>query len=240
MTAQAGYAKNLPNVDELVSNHLDLVQKIAWHLFGRVNSVIEIEDLVQIGYFGLITAAQKYTPQEGASFASYASMRIRGAMVDHLRKNSNLCRTTIQMRQKAQAIEQSLTQKLQRAPHDQEMADAMGLSAEQWQDWQNAFAANRHESLDNVYDDYSIWFASGEGSPEDHLSDVDLRKLLRKALETLPEREALVVQLFYVEELNIYEVAAILDVSTGRVSQIKKSAIQRLREQIKRDQGDID
>lgn len=231
------YAEKNPDVEALITDHLELVKRIAWHLYGRVSAAAEIEDLIQIGYFGLITAAQKYSPQDGASFASYASLRIRGAMVDHLRKNSNLCRTTIQMRQRANNIEESLTRKLQRVPSDDEMAEAMQLSSEEWRDWQNAFAANRNESLDDVYDDYSVWFASAIKSPEDDVSDIDLRKLLRAALETLPEREALVIQLFYVEELNIYEIAAILEVTTGRVSQIKKSAIKRLRDHISEAQN---
>ena len=105
MMTRTQYPEQMPDIEELITSHLSLVKKIAWHTFGRVNSAIEIEDLVQIGYFGLITAAQKYTPQEGASFASYASLRIRGAMMDHLRKNSNLCRSTIQVRQKYNKID---------------------------------------------------------------------------------------------------------------------------------------
>lgn len=230
------YAAQNADVEALITDHLELVKKIAWHLYGRVSAAIEIDDLVQIGYFGLITAAQKYSPQDGASFASYASLRIRGAMVDHLRKNSNLCRTTIQMQQKANAVEEALTRKLNGKPTDDAMAKAMEMSPEEWREWQNAFAANRHKSLDDIYDDYSVWFAAAIKSPEEEVSDTDLRKLLRAALETLPEREALVVQLFYVEELNIYEIAAILEVTTGRVSQIKKSAITRLRDNISQAQ----
>jgi RNA polymerase sigma factor FliA len=239
MTPRAQYAEQTPSVDELIESHLNLVKKIAWHTYGRVRSAIEIDDLVQIGYFGLITAAQKYTPQEGATFASYASLRIRGAMMDHLRKNSNLCRTTIQIRQKANKVEKELTQKLGHVPDDTAMAAAMEMSISDWLEWQSAFAANTHESLDSVYDDYSIWFASSTSSPEDNLSDTDLRNTLKEALVTLPEREALVIQLFYVEELNIYEIAEILEVSTGRVSQIKKAGITRLRDFITESEKEI-
>ena len=86
-----------------------------------------------------------------------------------------------------------------------------------------------HQSLDNVYDEFSIWFVSNENTPEENISDSELREVLKEALTTLPEREALVIQLYYVEELNVYEIAEILDVTTGRVSQIKKAAIARLR-----------
>ena len=85
-------------------------------MHGRVRASIEIEDLMQIGYFGLVTAAQKYSPKEGATFASYAVLRIRGAIVDHLRKSSDLCRTTIQMQQKQKKAVEALTVQLQREP----------------------------------------------------------------------------------------------------------------------------
>ena len=83
------YLEQKPDVEELITSHMELVRQIAWHMHGRVYSSIEIEDLIQIGYFGLVTAAQNYTLREGATFASYAGIRIRGAIVDHLRKSSN-------------------------------------------------------------------------------------------------------------------------------------------------------
>ena len=99
------YLDQKPDVEELITTHMELVRQIAWHMHGRVHASIEIDDLVQIGYYGLVLAAQNYTVQEGATFASYASLRIRGSIVDHLRKNSNLCRTTIQMQQQANKAE---------------------------------------------------------------------------------------------------------------------------------------
>ena len=215
--------------ETLISSHMDLVKRIAWHLHGRVHSAIEIDDLLQIGYVGLITAAQKYSKQEGVAFASYASLRIRGAMVDHLRKSSNLCRTTIQMRKRFTASEEKLTRKLNRTPHHDEIAADMNITIEELTEWQHAFAANVHDSLEGVYDDFSVLFATPGDSPEESLSDKDMRNILKEALTTLPEREALVIQLFYVEELSVFEIAEILEVSSGRVSQIKKSAVTRLR-----------
>jgi RNA polymerase sigma factor for flagellar operon FliA len=231
------YQQPQDDVETLVKDHLGLVRKIAWHVYGRVHSSIEVEDLIQIGYVGLITSAQKYSPQEGASFAGYASMRIRGAMVDHLRKSSNLCRTTILMRKRFQKAEETLTAKLGRLPYNDEMSEHMQLDMPELLEWQHAFAANVHDSLDDVYDDFSIIFADGKDSPEEQLSDKDLRNMLREALTTLPEKEALVIQLFYVEELNVYEIAEVLEVTSGRVSQIKKSAVRRLREAIEERQA---
>ena len=226
---EKGYPEQIPDVEGLISGHMDLVRKIAWHMHGRVGSAIEIDDLIQIGYFGLVTAAQKYSVKEGASFASYAVLRIRGAIVDHLRKSSNLCRTTIQMQQKTKMVEASLLKKLHRSPSRQEISDELGIKIDEFDEWERAFAANVHTSLDAAYDEFSMWFVSKDSSPEQKLNEADLRKSLRMSLEDLSEKEALVIQLYYVEELNVYEIAEVLDVTTGRVSQIKKSAISKLR-----------
>ena len=229
-----GYSDNSTNINQLIENNMGLVRKIAWHMHGRVKSAVEIEDLIQIGMYGLVTAAQNYIVKEGVSFASYAGIRIRGEIVDHLRRNSNLCRTTIQMQQKYNTTIEKLSKQLQRTPSNNEIAKDMGIEAFELDNWEQAFAANTHQSLDSVYDEFSIWFASNDQSPEDELSETELRDNLVEALKTLPEREAMLVQLYYVEELNVYEIAEVLDITTGRVSQIKKSAISRLREFIKK------
>ena len=221
-----------PEVEELITDNLRLVQSIAWHLHARVSKVIEIDDLIQIGYYGLVTAAQKYTPQEGVNFSNYASLRIRGAMVDHLRKNSNLCRTTIKMQKRFNHAEQKLINLLGRQPEQLEIADEMSISLSELQEWIKNFAANHHESMDQVYDDFSIVFASNTDDPEEELQNKDLKKLLIEALKKLPEKMALVIQLYYVEELNVYEIAEVLEVTIGRVSQIKSEAVKKLRTHI--------
>ena len=228
------YSDTSKNINSLIENNMGLVRKIAWHMHGRVKSAVEIEDLIQIGMYGLVTAAQNYVVKEGVSFASYAGIRIRGEIVDHLRRNSNLCRTTIQMQQKYNASHEKLSRQLQREPKNNEIAKDMGLEESELDNWEQAFAANTHQSLDSVYDEFSIWFASEDQSPEDELSETELRENLVEALKTLPEREAMLVQLYYVEELNVYEIAEVLEITTGRVSQIKKSAVSRLREFIQK------
>ena len=231
-----GYIEQTGNIEELVTEHLTLVRKIAWHVHGRVASVVEIDDLVQVGYIGLVTAAQNYTIREGASVASYAGIRIKGAILDHLRKNSNLCRSTMKMMQETKKTEERLMQQLGRSPTTSELAEAMEMTVAEIEEWQQSFQANIHASIDEVYDEFSIWFTSTENTPEDDVNEAELHGTLKSALKTLPEREALVIQLYYVEELNVYEIAEVLEVSTGRVSQIKKAAIERLRNFIGQDQ----
>lgn len=231
---KASYPEQQPNVESLIVDNMNLVKKIAWHMHGRVRSAMEIEDLMQIGYYGLVTAAQKYSPQEGATFASYAVLRIRGAIVDHLRKSSNLCRTTIQMQQKQKKAVESLLGSLQREPLPSEIAEKMGLELNEYREWEKAFNANVHQSLDEVYDEYSMWFVSKDNTPEENLDKSQLKSILTKALKELPEKEAMVIQLYYVEELNVYEIAEVMEITTGRVSQIKKSAVSLLRSYIKK------
>lgn len=221
-----------PSPEKLVRSHMDLVRKIAWHLHGRVGRMAEIDDMLQVGYMGLVDAAQRYTPRQGATFAAYAAIRIRGSIIDFLRASSSLCRATIVMQQKMRASMQKLEQQLLRTPEKHEIATDMGLTVGELEDWETQFGASQIKSLDEVYTDHSMLFSDAARSVEDKMQQDEMRKMLRRALGEIPEREALVLQLYFVEELNVYEIAEILGVTTGRVSQIKKAAVGRLRESI--------
>ena len=224
------YSKiNSPNVETLVKDNLALVKKIAWFLHGRVQSIIDIDDLIQIGMIGLISAAQNYKPQKDATFTSYANLRIKGEILDYLRKNSNLCRTTIKMKQNTDKVKEILKHKLGREPNTQEIADKLGISETKFFEWETAFQANTINNLDDAYDEFSHWFIAKNNSPEEEVSENELKGLLKNALKSLEEKEALVIQLYFVEELNIYEIGEVLSVSTGRVSQIKGNAIKKVR-----------
>ena len=227
-----------PSPEKLVRSHMDLVRKIAWHMHGRVGRMAEVEDMLQVGYMGLVDAAQRYTPRQGASFAAYAAIRIRGSIIDYLRASSSLCRATIVMQQRMRASMQKLEQSLLRAPEKHEIAADMGITVAELEDWEAQFGASQIKSLDEVYTDHSMLFSSNGHSVEDKMQHDQMRQMLRRALGDLPEREALVLQLYFVEELNVYEIAEILGVTTGRVSQIKKAAVGRLRESIVKMEGD--
>ena len=230
------YAKIIkPNVQNLIKDNITLVKKISWHLHGRVSSIIDIEDLIQIGMLGLISAAHNYKPQQDASFSSYANIRIKGEILDYLRKNSNLCRTTIRMKKVSEKASLMLRHKLGREPLTSEIASELGLSSEKYYEWSNAFEANVIRSLDESYDEYSQWFVTKELNPEENINHTELRNGLKEVLAKLEGKEALIIQLYFVEELNIYEIAEIMDISTGRVSQIKTSAIKRIRENLHKD-----
>jgi RNA polymerase sigma factor for flagellar operon FliA len=227
-----------PTPEGLIRSHMDLVRKIAWHMHGRVGRMAEVEDMLQVGYIGLVDAAQRYTPRQGATFAAYAAIRIRGSIIDYLRASSSLCRATIVMQQRMRASVLKLEQQLLRTPEKAEIAADMGITVAELEDWETQFGASSIKSLDEVYSDHSMLFSDGHRSVEDKMHQDQMRKMLRRALGDLPEREAMVLQLYFVEELNVYEIAEILGVTTGRVSQIKKAAVGRLRESIVAMEGE--
>ena len=223
---------NSPDIEKLVKDNIYLVKKIAWHVHGRVQSIIDIEDLVQIGMVGLISSAQNYKPQKDATFSSYANFRIKGEMLDFLRKNSNLCRSTIKMKQLSEKVKSNLKHKFGREPGSDEVSKELGLTNEKYVEWESAFQANTIKNLEDSYDEFSHWFASKDASPEETVNDNELKNLLKLALKSLEEKEALIIQLYFVEELNIYEISEVMDISTGRVSQIKTNAIKKIRSYI--------
>ena len=227
--------KSQTSINDLIQGNLDLVKKIAWQLHGRVQNIVEVEDLIQQGMEGLVHAAQKYSPKEGVNFSQYAQLRIRGSIIDFLRKNSNLCRTTIKKKQEFERSKLELEKKLNRQATEQELIDFLGISDDEFNYWKKAFEANVVQSLDTAYNEYSILFASKDDNPESSLQNKELKNQIKEALGVLNQREALVAQLYYVEELNVYEIAEVLEISTGRISQIKKSIIGKLRNEINPD-----
>lgn len=227
------YSKNTNfSIEKLIEDNLDLVKKIAWQIHGRVHSIIDVEDLIQQGMEGLVHAAQKYTPKENVTFSQYAQLRIRGSIIDFLRKNSNLCRTTIKKKQDFDKIKSQLENSLERSPTKDEIVRSLGITFDEYDYWEQAFEANTVLSLDNAYNEYSLLYASSDENPEQKLENKEMKSQIMGALAILNQREAMIAQLYYVEELNIYEISEVLEISTGRISQIKKKIIEKLRNEI--------
>ncbi|MEZ5709152.1 MAG: FliA/WhiG family RNA polymerase sigma factor [Blastomonas sp.] len=216
---------------KLIEQHLPLVRKIAWHVRGMAPAHIDIEDLIQIGMVALVEAANNYEDR-GHGFATYASMRIRGALIDHLRSASNLCRSAMEFRKKLRITEQKLIGELGRKPGDQEMADALGMDAAEYRMRCDHAQDVTVESMDEVYSEHSMWFADDEESVETRMEHDDLRALLNASIEHLKDREKLILQLHYIEEMNLEEIGMILNVSAARVCQIKKTALDKLRKKL--------
>ena len=216
-------------IKKLINDNLDIVKKIAFYYVGRVGKVVEVDDLLQLGMVGLIEAAHNYTPKDDVSFSSYARLRVKGAIVDYLRKSSNLCRGTIRRKQDFERAKRKLEKELFREPEVHEIAAELKVKVDDLLSWQHDFAASQHQSLEEASEAYGDFLFATDKPVEEKIFNGELKAILRTKLEDLNEQQLMVLQLYYVEELNVYEIAEILSVSTGRVSQIKSAAITKLK-----------
>jgi len=220
---------NQREIEKRVRSHMQLVRKLAWQIHGRVRDVFEIDDLVQIGMVSLVEAAKRFQDTGQASFTSYAAVRIRGALTDHLRKNLTLTRLGVQRRTQISIAELAVKNAGGDPANRELVATELGISIVELQSWRDKASSTPNKSLDEVYDDHSVWFADDGHTPESALVADELRATLATHLKRLKEREALVLQLYYVEELNLEEISEVLSVTVGRVSQLKKAALAQLR-----------
>jgi RNA polymerase sigma factor for flagellar operon FliA len=232
------YSNHKDNKDELINENLELVKRIAYYYRGRVGKIIEIEDLLQLGMVGLVEAAHNYSPQNDVPFASYAKLRIKGAIVDYLRKSSNLCRGTIRRKQDYERAKRSLEKKLNRDPSVEEIAIELQVEVDEISKWKHDFAVSQHKSIDEATEAYGDFLFSMEESVEEKIFNGQLKQLLRENLTNLNQQQLMVLQLYYVDELNVYEISEVLSVTTGRVSQIKSAAVKTLRNLIETQVND--
>ena len=205
-----------PAPEALARAHMPLVRKIAWHVHGRVSSATDIEDLVQIGMVALVEAAGGYEDR-GHAFATYATMRIRGAMIDHLRRHATVCRSAMGRRREIDGARRRLGTTLGREPSEAELAAAMGIEPAAFRELIDSTASVRHESIDEVYSDQSMWFADVEERIDQTIERGQLKAALAARIADLPEREAMVLQLYFVEEMNLEEIGQTIGVGAARV-----------------------
>ncbi len=229
-----GPKPDILNEDQLINNHLPLVRKLAWHVHGRVSNAIEIEDLLQIGMVALVEAAQGYEDR-GLGFSNYAKLRIRGAMIDHLRKLSNLSRNAMTFRKKLRATRERLAQELGHDPDELALAQAMNMDQESFRIAVDNAGAIELKSMDEVYSDQNIWFEDQTEKADGALERSQTQDQLAAAIGSLPEREGMILQLYFVEEMNLDEIGKTLDIGAARVCQIKKAALSKLQKILVRD-----
>jgi RNA polymerase sigma factor for flagellar operon FliA len=216
----------------LIQSHLQLVRRIAWHVHGRVSTAIDVEDLVQIGMVALVEAAHGFEDRGQAAFATYATVRVRGAMIDQLRKGATMVRSAIRRRREWAAVRQELEGRLGRAATDAEMAAALEMTPAAYHAALAQAESVRIENIDDVYSDHHDWFAADAPDAHETLESDRRRQAIAAAIATLPEREAQVLQLYFVEELNLEEIGQVLGVGAARICQIKKTALGKLRQQL--------
>lgn len=217
--------------DELVNRHSPLVKRIAYHLMSRLPPCVQVDDLIQAGMIGLLEASRNYDPSQGASFETYAGIRIRGAMLDEIRKNDWAPRSVHRKARKVAEAVRQIENIKGRDARDNEVAAAMGVSLDEYyQVLQDASGYLVMSFEDMGVDDEAVaaQFADNTPGPLDRLQKDDFKKSLSEAVAGLPERERLVMTLYYDEELNLREIGAVLGVSESRVSQIHSQALIRL------------
>lgn len=217
--------------ENLLIGHMPMVRKIAWHVFGRISQKIEVEDLMQIGFAALVEAAKNFE-ERGIDFKHYASTRVRGAMIDSLRREARMSRGNIVNRRKMNAIRKKLESQIGGAANDLQMADAMGKSSADYHHLVLSTSTEQVDSLDEIYSDHAIWFADKADCAETLLQKTQLMKELTDQISQLSKREALILQLYFVEDMNLDEIGLILEIGAARVCQIKKVALQKLRKKM--------
>lgn len=218
-----------PDLNLLARKHLPLVRRIAWHVHGSMSSAIDVEDLVQTGLVALVEAVGSFEQRGAVTFEQYLATRVRGSMIDALRRSATLTRGAMQRRRAYAAAVKALTQQTGGVPDDQLVAERLGVTLEKLRLDYIAAVPVRFDSIDEVYADDQPWFASDDPDAFEQLAEGDLRDALIAAIGALPAREAQVVQLYYVEELNLEEIGLVLGVGSARVCQIKASAHARLK-----------
>lgn len=216
---------------ELIEAHAPLVKKIALHLMARLPASVQLEDLMQAGMIGLLEAAQRYSAAKGATFETYAGIRIRGAMVDEIRKGDWVPRSVHRNARRIASAIKVVEDRLGREAQDGEVAAELGMELSDYHASLSDANSGRLFSLDELNESGELPIEESETSdnPLDGLSSDSFRRHLAEAIEDLPEREKLVLGLYYQDELNLKEIGAVLGVSESRVSQIHSQAALRLR-----------
>jgi RNA polymerase sigma factor for flagellar operon FliA len=212
-----------------VSRFLPMVRKLAWHLSGSAGPSLDVEDLMQAGLVALTECAQRHEGPSEDGFAAYAKLRVRGAMVDLLRSTSPEVRGAREKRRRIERAEHDLRAQLGRPASPVEVASALGLSVPEFEKMRAETAAVHLDSIDECYSDSLPQFAAAEDTAEGVLLHSEERARLAQEIGELPERLQLVVQLYFVEELNLSEIAEVLGVSVPRVHQLKATALEKLR-----------
>lgn len=231
-------ASGLNDKDQCLRDYAPLVKRLAHQMMTRLPYSVQIDDIMQAGMMGLLDAAGRYDEIHGAQFETYATQRIRGAMLDELRSADWLPRS---MRRDMRKIEQAVSrmqQKLGRSPNESEIAAEMGVSLAEYQAMLQEARGSQliyyEDFQDEDHDDFFEHFEfSNDINPLDLLQDDRFKSELARAIETLPERERMLMGMIYEHEMNLREVGEVFGVSESRISQLHSQAVARLRSALK-------
>ena len=225
--------------EKLILEYAPLVKVVAGRLSMYLGYNVEYEDLVSYGIFGLIDAIDKFDSLKEVKFETYASLRIRGSILDQIRKMDWIPRTIRQRQKKIDAVIHEIEQNTGRQATDDEIAVGLGISSEEYLDWQSQMKITGVVSLNefmeqgsDVSQDTGRHTAARFEAPEEHVEKEELTKVLGEALELLTEKEKMVITMYYYEDLTLKEISNVLEVSESRVSQLHTRALQKMRVKI--------
>jgi RNA polymerase sigma factor for flagellar operon FliA len=231
-------ANGLTNKEECIKEYAPLVKRIAHHLMLRLPSSVAVEDIIQAGMIGLLDAASRYDELRGAQFETFAAQRIRGAMLDELRQADWMPRSLRRDMRRVETAMSKLQQTLGRAPSEGEIARELGLPLSDYQQMlfesrgaQLMYYEDFHSDGDeDFFDRYDLDI---DANPLDLLQDEHFRDALIAAIDSLPERERMLMGMHYEQELNLREIGEVMGVSESRVCQLHSQAVARLRSMLK-------
>jgi RNA polymerase sigma factor FliA len=218
--------------EQLVIAHMPMVKRVAIHLKARIPPFLELDELVQVGMLGLIEAAQGFDPARGFPFEHFALSRVRGAMLDEVRRLSHLSRASVQFNKSENAAVHQLSAELGRAPTQAELAESMGLELEAFHKERGQAKRAETYSIEEVQDEVMNLADEPQRGPEAQVERAQLLEALISSIASLPVRDQLIVSLYYVEELNLKEIGEVLGVSESRVSQLLTAIARKLRSSI--------
>ena len=225
------------NKDQLVQRFAPLVKRIAYHLMARLPSSVQVDDLVQNGMMGLLDAINRFEAGMGAQFETYAAQRVRGAMLDGLRENDWLPRSLRRDFRRIEVAIAQLEQEFGRAPSEKELADTLDMSLGEYQKMLQEARGYQLISFEDMVEDgdedfLERHFTDDASEPSKILEDQGLHQSLVQGIESLPEREKLMMALYYEQDLNLREIGEVMGVTESRVCQLHTQAVARLRARI--------
>ncbi|MDE7253330.1 MAG: FliA/WhiG family RNA polymerase sigma factor [Acetatifactor sp.] len=222
--------------EKILLEYAPLVKVVAGRLSMYLGYNVEYEDLVGYGIFGLIDAIDKFDYMKEVKFETYASLRIRGSILDQIRKMDWIPRTIRQKQKKIESVIREIEQETGHAASDEEIARALGITGEEYVDWQSQMKITGLVSLNeymeqgsDVPQDAGRHTTSHFASPEESIEKEELAKVLGEALALLTEKEQKVITLYYYEEMTLKEISNILEVSESRISQLHTRALQKMK-----------
>ncbi len=219
------------NINDEIAQHTPLVKRIAYHLMSRLPPSVQQDDLIQAGMIGLLEALRNYDASQGASFQTYARIRIRGAMLDEIRKNDWAPRSVHRKARMVAEVVKEIENRTGRDARDQEIAEGLGVTLPEYHRLLQDASGHRVFSYDELNVEshgHCESLSQGVQGPLEGLQSADFKRSLADAIAGLPERERLVMTLYYDEELNLREIGSILGVSESRICQIHSQAVIRL------------